>query len=74
MTDRHCCEVDLHEVKSTIRRDEGDGSVIFESCQPDTLVELHVLKIDSFAFAAPALSFKQHLQHILVVFAHKQGT
>lgn len=31
-----------HEVKSTIRRDEGDGAVIIESCQPDALMELHV--------------------------------
>ena len=31
-----------HEVKSTVRRDEGDGAVILKSCQPDALMELHV--------------------------------
>lgn len=37
-----------HEFKFAVGRDEGDGAVVFEARQPDTLVELNVFHFDRF--------------------------
>lgn len=31
-----------HELKVTVRRDEGDGAIIVKARQPHTLVEFHI--------------------------------
>merc|ERR1719201_2116441 len=48
-----------HEVKCSVRGNEGDGSVVLEPGEPDALVELHVLQVNALALAALALALQQ---------------
>lgn len=46
-----------HEFKFTIRRYEGDGTVILKSGQADTLVEFHIFQFHRFTLA----TFKKYI-------------
>ena len=41
-----------HQFKLSIRRNEGDGSVILKPGQSDTLVELHILQFYTLTLAS----------------------
>lgn len=41
-----------HELKLSIGRDEGDGAVILEARQTNTLVKLDVLQLHRFTLSA----------------------
>ena len=53
---------DSHEVEGAIRRYEGDGPVVLEARQPDTLVKFDVLQVHRLVLRAASLVVKQHLR------------
>ena len=50
-----------HQIKAAIRRDEGNGSVVFESGQPNALMELYVFQVHCFV-QATALGLEEDLK------------
>ena len=47
-----CVEAVRHELELAIWRNEGDGSVVVEARQTNTLMELDVFQLDRLALAA----------------------
>mmetsp|Transcript_7049 Transcript_7049/g.17211 ORF Transcript_7049/g.17211 Transcript_7049/m.17211 type:complete len:226 (-) Transcript_7049:752-1429(-) len=45
-----CVEAVGHEIEFAVGGNEGNGSVVFESRQPHTLVELDILQLDGLSF------------------------
>ena len=41
-----------HEFELSVRWNEGNGSVVFETRKSDALMELHVLQLNRLAFAS----------------------
>lgn len=46
-----CGETIRHQLKLAIRWNEGNGSIVFESGEPHTLVELDILQVHCFPLA-----------------------
>jgi hypothetical protein len=44
-----CGQAIRHELELAVRGNEGDGPVVLESGEADTLVELDILHLDGFA-------------------------
>ena len=62
-----CVKTVGHEIKLAIRRNEGDGFIVIEGSQTDTLVEMNVFQIDVVAVLVGLKFVISHIETDLVV-------